>query len=159
MRRGVDRLESTRKVHWPPTLGDERNKVAIVTVNYNTVELIRHLMHSLFRSGTARKASTIVVVDNGSDDGSRDYLDALAQRGLIVLLHNRWPPYHGPALNRAFSFLAAAPGAREIDRVWILDSDTMVLRDDTMEASLTAARMSKAAHRARIRTCVCTAVQ
>jgi glycosyltransferase involved in cell wall biosynthesis len=145
LRRATDRLEAHRKVAWPTSATSPGGKVAAVTVNYNTVDLIKHLIYSLHSTGTASQFSSFTVVDNGSDDGSLDYLEALAARELIVLLRNAWPPYHGPALNRAFSHLAASSTAQEIERVWVLDSDTVVLRTETLQEAMDAARASDAA--------------
>ena len=145
LRRAIDRLESKRKVPWPTDSCVAPGNIAVVTVNYNTLQLLKHLIYSLHRTGTASRISSLVVVDNASNDGSREFLEVLAEREVIVLLRNAWPPYHGPALNRAFSHLAASPGACDIERVWILDSDTVVLRGETSGLALETARSSDAA--------------
>jgi hypothetical protein len=144
----TNRIEELRKRPWPDCeqgSTSERNTIAAVTVNYNTVDITRQMLYSVFNSGAIATIDELVVVDNGSTDGSRLYLDAMAARGLITLLTNRWPPYHGPGLNRAMSHLARQGGACAIEYVWILDTDVIVLRGDTLQAAIDVARAENAA--------------
>jgi glycosyltransferase involved in cell wall biosynthesis len=106
-------------------------RITAVTVSYNTVELTALLLWSLHRV-LSEPPDEVVVVDNGSDDGSRQLLEGLAAAGRITLLANATNRHHGPALNDAFAFLAARPEPRP-DRVWILDSDVVDRRPDTLQ--------------------------
>jgi hypothetical protein len=134
--------EYRRRVPWPvdaagsPT-GDQ---VGIVVVNHDTRELVSQLVFSLYRILGGDQFGALVVVDNGSHDGSVESLEALDRAGLLHLIANRRGGYHGPGLNQAISWLAqrqagAAPQDR-IDYVWVLDSDTIVLRRDTIRDAL-----------------------
>jgi GT2 family glycosyltransferase len=111
-----------------------RGRVAIVTVSYNTVELTAFLLWSLHRV-LDWPLSEIVVVDNGSVDGSRDLLADADHAGLCILLANDRNVGHGLALNQAIDFLSSR--APLPDRVWILDSDCVVARPSVL-ADLTA---------------------
>ena len=117
--------------------------VAIVVANYNTRRLIAQLVFSLYRLLGRDQFSELVVVDNASTDGSRELLAALHRARLIHLIQNRTQRYHGPALTQGVSWLA---GARtQLDSVWVLDSDVVVLRADTVRNALAAARRLGAA--------------
>jgi hypothetical protein len=78
----------------------------------------------------------IVVVDNRSTDDSLKYLGALHEAGVVSLVRNRSSPYHGPGLNRGVSFLARQQRSAPVRYLWVLDSDTIVLRHDTLTHAL-----------------------
>ena len=107
-----------------------------MTVSYGTRELVAQLVFSLRRVLPAGSLADVVVVDNGSRDGSVEMLRALESAGMVTLLANRRQRYHGPGLNQALSHLARR--ATEIDFVWILDSDVAVLRGDTLADAVPA---------------------
>jgi len=120
--------------NWPsktPFSQDDEG-VAIVFVNYNTLDLTASLLFSIFRVLEREAVTRIVAVDNYSTDGSRELLGHFAAAGMLDLIANRRQHYHGPAINQAIAFLAAqqrkassTPGIRYI---WILDSDIILLR-------------------------------
>ncbi|MBY0522434.1 MAG: glycosyltransferase [Gemmataceae bacterium] len=120
-------------------------RVAIVTVNYNTAERLADLVFSLYRILGRQQFARFVVVDNGSRDGSVELLTALQQAGLADVIFNSRQRYHGPALNQAFGHCAdlarsAARPEERIDYIWVLDSDTLVLREDAVTAAVRAMR-------------------
>jgi glycosyltransferase involved in cell wall biosynthesis len=122
-------------------------RVAVVTVNYNTRDLIALLLWSFYRVMERRSAFTVVVVDNGSVDGSARMLADFSAVGLCTVLENDRNLGHGPGLNQAMSFLARqaeATGAGP-DWVWVLDSDCVVARPDALSAPLATAVASGAA--------------
>lgn len=125
--------EGLRRTPWPAGLpaGDG---VAAVVVNYNTKQLIAALLLSVYRVLPPGSVETIVVVDNGSTDGSAPFLRALRDRGLIRLVENTGSTYHGPGLNAGINELARLRKAGEIGAglVWVLDSDVLVLRGDVL---------------------------
>jgi glycosyltransferase involved in cell wall biosynthesis len=87
---------ATMRTTWP--CGDCKGldgRPGIVVVNYNTRRLIAQLIYSLYR--TLRPPTfRLVVVDNGSTDGSAELLSAIAAAGLCDLIVNRTNRYHGP---------------------------------------------------------------
>jgi glycosyltransferase involved in cell wall biosynthesis len=115
--------------------------VAIVVASYNTRRLIAQLVFSLYRLLGRDQFSDLVVVDNASTDGSQELLAALHRARLIHLIQNRMQRYHGPALTQGVSWLV---GART-HYVWVLDSDLVVLRADTVRDALATARRLDAA--------------
>jgi hypothetical protein len=128
-------LARPRRTPWPsgplgPRAGDCR-PVGIVVAHYNTPQLIAQLVFSLYRLLGRTEFAELVVVDNASTDGSRELLGALHRAGLIHLLQNRTQRYHGPALTQGVSWLARH-AADHIAYIWALDSDTIVLRQDTV---------------------------
>jgi glycosyltransferase involved in cell wall biosynthesis len=118
----------------------------IVVVSYNTRRLTAQLIYSLYRA-LRPPAFHLVVVDNGSTDGSAELLSAVAEAGLCDLIRNQENRYHGPGLNQGMSRLAElrGSGAVPITAVWLLDSDCVVLRPDALSAPLAVMRATGAA--------------
>ena len=124
-----------RATPWPSAesgWAKQRPRVAVVTVNYNTCDLIARLIYSVRTRLSHADIPLLLVVDNGSVDGSADILAALADNQQIMLLANGSNRYHGPALTQALDWLAAN-AAHDVDLIWILDSDCIVLRADVMD--------------------------
>jgi glycosyltransferase involved in cell wall biosynthesis len=117
--------------------------VAAVTVSYNTRELTAFLLWSL-RTIVNWPELEILVVDNGSRDGSAQLLAEAEGGGVCTVLANPGNRHHGPALNQAISSLASRPGSRP-EWIWILDSDVVAARPDALSAAITTARQHSAA--------------
>ncbi|MBD3232462.1 MAG: glycosyltransferase, partial [candidate division Zixibacteria bacterium] len=96
--------------------------VSIIIVNYNTKEYIANLLESI-RHRISHQPLEIVVIDNGSSDGSVELLESL---NFIKLYKQKANISHGPALDF---------GIREslYDYLLILDSDTLVLKGTLIE--------------------------
>ena len=138
-------LAATPRTTWPRSpdhIGGRRPRLGIVVVNFNTARLISQLLFSLYRILGRSEFAIVVVVDNGSTDGSRQILESLAAAQLIQLIANADQQYHGPGLNQGISWLAnrqeSADPADPIRYVWTLDSDVVVLRRDTARDALGA---------------------
>lgn len=119
--------------------------VTVISANYNTKHLIACLLWSLYRFVGSHLRS-IIVVDNGSADGSAQLLQTVADAGLCTLLANRQNLGHGPALSQALSHLAATQRSSSAERpwVWLLDSDSIVARADAAEQAIAAASVANA---------------
>ena len=134
----------TPRTPWPidtsATDPPEEPRVGIVVANFNTRRLIAQLVFSLCRLLGRSEFAQIIVVDNASTDGSGDLLDALHAAEVIHLIRNRSQRYHGPALTQGISWLAqrqqAVAAHERLDYVWVLDSDVIVLRADTVRDAL-----------------------
>jgi cellulose synthase/poly-beta-1,6-N-acetylglucosamine synthase-like glycosyltransferase len=117
--------------------------VTALTVSYNTRELTAFLLWSL-RTIVRWPELEIVVVDNGSRDGSARLL-AEAERNMVcTLLANPANRHHGPGLNQGIAYLASRPRPRP-EWIWILDSDVVAVRPDALSAAVTTAREHSAA--------------
>src|SRR5579862_2898126 len=100
-------------------------RLAVVTVSFNTMELTALLLWSLYRVLEANDVE-IVVVDNGSTDGSRELLTSVAEARRCDLIVSPSNIGHGPGLNVGLR----APAAQRAQWVWVLDSDCVVARPD-----------------------------
>jgi Glycosyl transferase family 2 len=129
-------------VWWPEAPEASRERVAVVSVSYNTRELTALLLWSLRRI-VAWPALEIVTVDNGSRDGSAELLAEAAQARVCVLLANDGNRQHGPGLNHGISRLASRPEPLP-GWIWILDSDVVTAHPDVLLAALAAADTEKA---------------
>lgn len=65
----------------PPTPGRDGRFVNVVMVTYNRKAFTRQAIGSILR--TADRPYRLTVVDNGSDDGTPEYLKELARKGLV----------------------------------------------------------------------------
>lgn len=145
---------------WPDRNGVKppSGKTAIAIVNFNTAKLVSHLLFSIFRVLDRNQIARVMVVDNASTDESGPLLRSLHEAGLIDVLFNRRQRYHGPALNQAMERLAdecrkAPPDAPPFEQVWILDSDTIVLRPDAIEHAVEALRKRGAGIAGELQPC------
>ncbi len=144
-------LDPGRVRNWPtgPRSTRDKARVAAITVNYNTRVLIAQLLYSLYGRPGNQQMVRMVVVDNASTDGSRELLVRMAASGVCDLIANDEQHYHGPALNQAMNWLAqrqasVSPGEL-IDYVWVLDSDCVVIRGDTLVEAIHSLQSSGAA--------------
>jgi glycosyltransferase involved in cell wall biosynthesis len=128
---------------WPAGPGTSRENVTALTVSYNTRELTAFLLWSL-RTIVSWPELEIVVVDNGSRDGSAQLLAEAGRGGVCTLLANHGNRHHGPGLNQGISYLASRPGPRPA-WIWILDSDVVAAQPDALSAALAVARDHSAA--------------
>ena len=136
-------LVASDVVWWSAGPGASCGSAAALTVSYNTRELTAFLLWSL-RTIVSWPELEILVVDNGSRDGSAQLLAEAERGGACTLLANHDNRHHGPGLNQGISYLAARPGPRP-EWIWILDSDVVAARPDALSAAATVAREHSAA--------------
>jgi glycosyltransferase involved in cell wall biosynthesis len=118
-------------------------RVAVITVSFNTRELTALLLWSLRRI-LEWESLEVIVVDNGSDDGSAELLARIAAAGGCRLVANEANRMHGPALTQAMSFLASCESDLP-QWVWVLDSDVVIIRPDALKKALERADETTAA--------------
>ena len=129
-------------VRWPDRPG-RAGRVAVVTVSYNTRELTALMLWSLRRI-LEWEPLEVVVVDNGSKDGSAELLAKIDAAGGCRLIANAGNAMHGPALTQAMSFIASQfTGLPQW--VWVLDSDVVISRPDALEQAVRRAEETGAA--------------
>ncbi len=140
----LDWRDTLRLADWPRGDGAANNaadaRVGVVIASYNTCDVLGWCLFGLFRVLADPRVVRVVVVDNGSTDGTLDLLDALRDAGLISVRINRRQEGHGVALNQGIELLrreqlAAKPG-EGLDYLWMLDSDALVLRPDVLDCVL-----------------------
>ena len=136
------------RMTWPLglTLFDD-GPVGVVVVNYNTRDLTAQLIYSLYRR-VQRPRFHLVIVDNGSADGSPALLQELASDGMCDALLNREQRYHGPGLNQGIDYLAqrqrTVAEQERLRAVWVLDSDCIIMRDDVLSSAMEVLRQTQA---------------
>ncbi len=128
-RRGKEHKEKTRK------------NISIVIVNYNTLFLIAHLIYSIFDKIVYSEGKIrIIVVDNASFDGSREFLEVVEKNDFIRLIGLNNQKYHGPGLRigiRAIEdFDRRLHEEERTGTVLTLDTDVVVLREDLLSSAL-----------------------
>jgi hypothetical protein len=130
-------VDTVRLHDWPSSArSGAAERVGVVMVSYNTVAVTAQAIYALLRT-IRSPAVRLVVVDNASTDGSAELLAALAEAGLCEVIANSEQRYHGPGLTQAVDHLAATQTAgRRVGPVWVLDSDCIVLRSDTLSAGV-----------------------
>jgi len=117
--------------------------VAVVTVSYNTKELTA-LLHWSLRTVLDWPALEVVVVDNGSKDGSAQLLAEAEDAGMCVYIANEANRMHGPGLNQGISWLASRSGQLPT-WIWVLDSDVAIASPDALTVPLALAERESAA--------------
>jgi hypothetical protein len=139
------RMQTMRVHEWPSDRWSGKpERVGVVMVSYNTVAVTAQAIYALLRT-VRTPGIRLVVVDNASTDGSARLLTALAEAGLCELIANSEQRYHGPALTQAMDHLAATQTADgRVGPVWVLDSDCIVLRPDTLSAGVDVMRSTGA---------------
>ena len=136
-----------KSIWWPATASSEPpTGVIVVSTNYNTKELIAHLLWSLYHF-LGDELHSVLIVDNGSTDGSVEVLQAVAGAGLCELIINQENRQHGPALSQAITHLAQAQQGQSAAHpwLWLLDSDCLIARCDAATRAIMAAREARAA--------------
>ena len=93
--------------------------VSIIIVNYNTNELLKNCINSIY-SQTKEISYEIIVSDNGSSDGSQEMLKTIFPE--VKLIQNNTNLGFGAANNRA---LETAQG----EFIFYLNSDTILLNN------------------------------
>ncbi len=102
------------------------DKIRIVVINFQTPDLLKTAIES-FRKFYLK--SKITIVDNGSKDNSREFIEGIRQGfpdNIETLLLDK-NIYHGPAMNYALNKIKE-------DYVFFLDSDTETRQGGFLES-------------------------
>jgi glycosyltransferase involved in cell wall biosynthesis len=104
--------------------------VAAVIINYRTPDLTRRAVRTFRRF---YPTVPLLLVDNGSADGSLEELRALAALApeATTIVVNETNLHHGPAMHQAMTLLKE-------ERILFLDSDCEVIRGGFLELMLAA---------------------
>lgn len=114
-----------------------RPGATVAIVNWNSVDLLRDVVRALERCGPPPEGRLeILVVDNGSSDGSRAWLRAQRRAGRLRCILLPRNVFHGPAMDLAF--LRAST-----EYVVALDVDAFPVADDWLATLLEPLRHKK----------------
>ena len=93
-------------------------QVAAIVVTYNRKELLRENIESLLGQ-TCKKNMDIIIVDNASTDGTREFISAYIDRGDVIYLNT------GANLGGAGGFQFGVRYATEQNYcfIWLMDDD------------------------------------
>ncbi len=74
-----------------------KTDLSVIILSYNTEELLKNCLLSIFKSKLGKYTMEVIVVDNNSSDGSRKYLKKLKVKNdkLKVILNNKNLGYSG----------------------------------------------------------------
>ncbi len=123
-----------------------RKGVTIAIVNWNSMDLLRDVLRAIDRyGGFSGGAVEVLVIDNGSVDGSREFLRQCRAAGRARCLLLPQNIYHGPAMDLAFLL-------SRTEYIVALDVDAFPTADgwlDTLLAPLQAGKTVAGAEAAR----------
>ena len=123
-----------------------RPGVTIAIVNWNSMDLLRDVLRAIEEcGGPAVGIREVLVIDNGSSDGSREFLRACRSEDRVRCLLLPQNIYHGPAMDLAFLMCRT-------EYVVALDVDAFPIAPgwlDTLIAPLTEGRTVAGAEAAR----------
>ncbi|MBR3306126.1 MAG: glycosyltransferase family 2 protein [Lachnospiraceae bacterium] len=111
-------------------------RVNAVVVTYNRLDLLKRSIGALLEQTFC--LNRIIIVNNASTDGTRDYLKNISKDNRIIVLNLKKNLggaggfYHG--IKRAYE--------EDCDYVWIMDDDT-IAKDDALEKLIDAADVLK----------------
>jgi hypothetical protein len=135
-------------VEWPikrSNLAVVGPRVGVVAVNWNTRELLARMLFGVLQVVERDTIAEVVVIDNASEDGSRELGQRLADERTIRFIGNDTQRYHGPGLTQGVNLLAdLARRTDPVDLVWAIDSDVFVLRPDVVRVAAAAMSASGA---------------
>jgi hypothetical protein len=100
--------------------------VTIIVVGYNTLEMTRRCLESLV---VFYPNAHMVLVDNGSNDGSAQYVSLVAQVRHGTAILNSINIGHGPAMHQALKYC-------KTKYALTLDSDSVILKGGWIERML-----------------------
>jgi glycosyltransferase involved in cell wall biosynthesis len=107
------------------------SSISVIIPNYNRAELVGETIENML--GQTLPPTEVIVVDDGSTDGSRDVIRSFGDRVKLIAQENRGP---GAARNAGFAVAAG-------EFIQFMDSDDLVSRNK-LAVQLAALNSSKA---------------
>lgn len=111
------------------------SSVSAVIVTYNRLELLKEVIESIFNQTIP--VSHLIVVDNASDQNTKDYLESLGDKIDYLRLEENLGGAGG--FNKGIRYFMEET---DDDFVWVMDDDT-VTHPDTLEKLLDFAEIKK----------------
>lgn len=118
---------------------DGQARIALITVNFSTTHYLKLMLLTLAGQSELKQVTDIVVVDNDSRDGGREFLRKLAKQvpRLVVVENNRFPT-HARGMRIGIEAIRKAECSRpetERSNVYLFcDTDIVFRKTDTLLA-------------------------
>lgn len=124
---------------WTPPPFDGEVRFALITVNFSTTRFLKLMLLTLLGQESLSRIGRIVIVDNDSRDGGREFLRKLARRvPSITLIENSFFPTHARGMRLGIEWLKAndtpvqSPDFSNV--LLFCDTDIIFRRPDTLNA-------------------------
>lgn len=130
-------IAASRLSATPPLINPYDNsnpRVSLITVNYNTLELAKLMLltFSELISGTT-KVQHVVVVDNGSKDGSLNFFQKFTDSSIVKCVRNKGLSNHASGLRFGINHIANIELKTDVNKrtnlYLIVDSDIIFLKN------------------------------
>lgn len=107
---------------------------SLIVVNFNTLDHLKLMLATLAEKGSDWNLNNIVIVDNGSTDGSWDFLKLLSSRTRIYCVRNSGRTSHASGLR--FGIKASKQicdnSQSGPENYFVIDADILFLRNDLL---------------------------
>ncbi len=101
-------------------------KVSVITPNYNGVKFLKNYFKSL--NNDSEYIGEVIIIDNGSNDSSRDYIQNNSFNFPVILIKNDENLGFAPAVNQGIS-------SAKYDYIFSLNNDTEI-KEGSIKAML-----------------------
>jgi GT2 family glycosyltransferase len=115
-------------------MSKENPFVSIVTVNYNGKKYLKSLFDSLFELNYPQKKLEIIMVDNGSSDGSLEFVNENFPRVKIIKndINNYCRANNLGIKNAKGKFIALINTDIRVDKCWLIELIKVIGHDDSI---------------------------
>ncbi|MBP3200786.1 MAG: glycosyltransferase [Lachnospiraceae bacterium] len=111
---------------------DNQKKIITVIVTYNRINLLKECITAILSSTVV---PDILVVNNASTDGTKEYLDEIIKNNKNIFAQHMDTNLNGAG---GYNYGLKAASKKDYDYIWLMDDDTIV-NNDSLEQLLNVA--------------------